>query len=96
MNGIRITGLSLSDEQPKDNWKVLAYFDCEVGGIGLTGCGLVICKGKIIVTAPRAKSVNGRHAARFVDFAIRDEVKDAALTAFHALGGKLEQTSEAA
>ena len=83
---IRITGLSLSSEMTDGGrHPVLARFACIIGPLSFRGCALKLRSGEIIASLPACKHAASR--SEIIDRDFRADLADAALKAFHALGG---------
>lgn len=85
----RIIALRLVEAEPRqDGKRVVAAFNCDVPGLRLFGCSLIIRPdGEHVIAGPRGpKSQSGTQAASITDPELRAEMTRLAVAAYRGMG----------
>lgn len=87
---IFITGLKRTEKKWNDGEKLLAIFDCDIGGILIQDCSLVrASRGFLLAQPPKYISQNGkRRIVQIVDRDLRVEIAEAAHAVYQEFGGQ--------
>lgn len=86
---ILITGLKRTEKTWDNGDKLLAVFDCDLGGILIQDCSLVRAqRGFLLAQPPKCESQNGnRRVVKITDHDLRVRMADAAYTVYADFGG---------
>jgi hypothetical protein len=88
-NEVSVFGLRvLAPDYFRGRSRILAHFDCDVRGLRLHGCALLL-KGPLLLVAGPRLGTGTERSVRFIDGELAERVKRCALRVFHQFGGTL-------